>query len=92
MVRSSTLKMESGTRYSDIPLLSPGPHSVTYQNTTINFRCHTLTDISLFLHVANYGASNPFTAQFMLCCAVYFGRWVVERDEKNQIDFGIVLF
>ena len=52
----------------------------------------SLTDISLFFHVAIYGASNPFTAQFMLRCAVYFGRRVVERNEKNQTDFGIVLF
>ena len=52
----------------------------------------TLTDTSLFLHVAIYGASNPLTVQFMLHSAVYFERWVVERNEKNQIDFGIVLF
>jgi hypothetical protein len=30
-------------RYSDIPLLSPSPQSVTYQNSTVNFRRHTLT-------------------------------------------------
>jgi hypothetical protein len=30
-------------RYSDIPLLSPSLHSVTYQNTTANFRWRTLT-------------------------------------------------
>jgi len=35
--------MESVHVTLDIPLLSPSPHSVTYQNTTINFRCHTLT-------------------------------------------------
>jgi len=52
----------------------------------------SLTDTSLFLHVAIYGASNPFTAQFMLHCAACFGRRVVERNEMNQIDFGIVLF
>jgi hypothetical protein len=52
----------------------------------------SLTDISLFLHVAIYGTSNPFTAQFMLRCALHFGGQVVERNEKNQIDFGIVLF
>jgi len=28
----------------------------------------------------------------MLHFAVYFGLRVVERNEKNQIDFGIVLF
>jgi hypothetical protein len=31
------------TRYSDIPLHSPSPHSSTHQNTTPNFRWHTLT-------------------------------------------------
>jgi len=69
--------------------VSPEHH---YHFSVSHIDSASLTDTSLFLHVAIYGASNPFTAQFMWRCAVYFERWVVERNEKNQIDFGTVLF
>jgi hypothetical protein len=71
MVASSTLKIEPVhvTLFQSTQCHLPG-HPYQFSMTQIDSA--SLTDISVFLHVAIDGASNRFTAQFMLYCAAYF--------------------
>jgi len=95
MAHSSTLKMESvhvtlSYRYA---LLAHTALPVHHYHFSIS---HIDSASLIFLYPSMSQSTVRRTRLLLNLCytvlCVYFGLRVVERNEKNQIDFGIVLF